>query len=333
MSSLPEIEILLATYNGDRFLRQQIDSILTQDYKNIRVLARDDGSNDGTLEILGEYAERLSDRFRIMPSTAATGSAKRNFLLLIQESTAEYVCFSDQDDVWLPYKVSKTKQVMDQLESEWGRNVPLLVFTDLRVVDEKLNTIYESFWAHMGIDPERIDRLAELLGKSVVTGCTVMANRRLLELSLPMPTEALMHDRWVALLASVLGKAGFLRTQTVLYRQHDRNVLGIGRNVIDDPAEKRHRSLRERIQQFRRNKKEYVEEWKSCHRQARALLEMYAAELPKRKRDLLVAYLRCETSKSRIVRIAILISHRFYFAGRPRNLAVLLHLLKINTTS
>ena len=106
MSSLTEVEILLATYNGARFLREQIDSILAQDYGNIRVLARDDGSSDGTVEILHQYAKRFPGRFRVMPSSAPTGSAKNNFLLLMKASTADYVCFADQDDVWLPAKVT-----------------------------------------------------------------------------------------------------------------------------------------------------------------------------------------------------------------------------------
>jgi glycosyltransferase involved in cell wall biosynthesis len=140
MSSLPEVEVLLATYNGARFLREQLDSIMAQDYGNIRVLARDDGSSDETIEILGQYAKKFPGCFRVMPAGSPTGSAKGNFLLLIKASTADYICFADQDDVWLPDKVSRTKQAMDQLESRWGTEVPLLVFTDLHVVDEAQDT-------------------------------------------------------------------------------------------------------------------------------------------------------------------------------------------------
>src|ERR1700734_3871762 len=98
MSSLPEVEVLLATYNGERFLREQIDSIIGQDYENIYRLARDDGSRDGTVEILNEYAQRFPERFRVMPASAAAGGPKANFLLLMKASTADYICFSDQDD-------------------------------------------------------------------------------------------------------------------------------------------------------------------------------------------------------------------------------------------
>src|SRR5271156_5979852 len=101
MNSLPEVEVLLATYNGARFLREQLDSILAQDYGNFRVLARDDGSSDETVEILVQYAEDFPDRVRVMPAGIATGNPQSNFLLLMRASTAEYVCFADQDDVWL----------------------------------------------------------------------------------------------------------------------------------------------------------------------------------------------------------------------------------------
>jgi glycosyltransferase involved in cell wall biosynthesis len=153
MSSLPEVEVLLATYNGARFLREQLDSIMAQDYGNIRVLARDDGSSDGTVEILDQYAKKFPGCFRVMPASAPTGTAKNDFLLLMKASTAEYICFADQDDVWLPDKVSRTKQAMDRLESRWGTKVPLLVFTDLRPLDRVAGIVYGEI--KRGGDPDR----------------------------------------------------------------------------------------------------------------------------------------------------------------------------------
>src|ERR1700733_8941719 len=100
MSSLPEVEVLLATYNGARFLREQLDSIMAQDYGNIRVLARDDGSSDETVEILDQYAKRFPGCFRVMPPSPATGNAKNNFLLRIKPSPPGNFCFLDQADEW-----------------------------------------------------------------------------------------------------------------------------------------------------------------------------------------------------------------------------------------
>ncbi len=329
MSSLPEVEVLLATYNGARFLREQLDSILAQDYGNIRVLARDDGSSDETVEILSLYAQRFPGRVRVMPASPPTGSSKKNFQLLMKASTADYVCFADQDDVWLPNKVSRTKQAMDQLESRWGTKVPLLVFTDLQVVDEQLNLLYQSFWRYMNIDPDRMDRLPELMVQSVVTGCTAMLNRPLLELSLRMPAGAFMHDRWIGLLASFLGKSSMVRAQTVLYRQHQHNVLGTGRNVTGVAVEEQARSLLERIRRPR-SALALVPLWKISQQEARTFLTEHGAEVTDEKRELLRAFLRCQTSRSRFIRIATFIRYGFYYAGLKLNLAMLLHLWKMN---
>ena len=329
MSSLPEVEVLLATYNGARFLREQLDSIMAQDYGNIRVLARDDGSSDETVEILDQYAKRFPGCFRVMPPSPATGNAKNNFLLLMKASTAEYICFADQDDVWLPDKVRETKQAMDQLEARWGTKVPLLVFTDLQVVDDKLAILHPSFWAHMNIDPNRMDRPAALMVQSVVTGCTAMLNRPLLELSLRMPGEAFMHDRWIGLLASFMGKSSGVRIPTVLYRQHENNVLGTGRDVAASAEAKPTRSLWERMLRPRISDGQLFL-WNLSQRETRAFLQEYGADLPAGKRALLRAFLRCQTSRSRLVRVATFLRYGFYYAGLKHNLAMVLHLWKMN---
>ena len=326
--SLPEVEILLATYNGERFLREQIDSLLAQDYENIRVLARDDGSSDGTVEILQQYAERVPDRFQLMPASPATGSAKQNFLLLMKASSADYICFSDQDDVWLPDKVSRTKQAMDQLESQWGRKGPLLVFSDLHLVDEQLKVLYESFWTHMNIDPDRINRIPELMVQSVVTGCTAMLNRPMLDLAVRMPEEAFMHDRWIGLLASFMGRSGIVRAQTVLYRQHEHNVLGTGRNVTGTAVTQRSRSLLERMG-GPDIAAAHVRLWNISQQDARAFLTEHGSELTASKRDLLEAFLCCQTSRSRFIRIVTFIRYGFYYPGLRLNLSMALHLWKM----
>lgn len=316
MVASPLVEVLLATYNGERFLRDQIDSILSQDYKNMHVLARDDGSSDSTTRILSEYEERFPDRFRIMPTSAPCGSAKDNFLLLMKASTSEYVCFSDQDDIWLPDKVSRTMQAMAALESQHGTNAPLLIFTDLRVVDDTLKTLHESFWEQAGIVPGHINRLAAVLVHNPVTGCTMLINRPLLTMSVQMPGEAAMHDSWIALLASAFGASATVGAKTVLYRQHDRNVIGI---------ESRERSLRERMARFLQGEGRVLQ-WKINERLAEALLRIHGKDLSPDRRQLLKAYLRCGRSESRIVRVATMLRYRFFRPGFLRNAATLIDL-------
>jgi glycosyltransferase involved in cell wall biosynthesis len=319
--SSPPVEVLLATYNGERFLREQIDSILSQDYRNLRVLARDDGSNDGTTAILKEYEQRFPDRFRTMPPGAPTGSAKDNFLLLMKASASDYVCFSDQDDLWLPGKVSKTMQAMSALESRHGTDTPLLVFTDLQVVDDALKPLHESFWRQAGIVPEHINRLAAVLVHNPVTGCTMLINRPLLDMSVEMPGEAVMHDSWIALLASAFGASKAVAAKTVLYRQHDRNVIGVDAH---------RRSWREQVERFFEGEGRALQ-WKSNERQAEALLRIHKEELSPKHRRLLEAYLRCGRSQSRIVRLATMLRYRFFRPGILRNAATLIDLWRAKT--
>jgi glycosyltransferase involved in cell wall biosynthesis len=314
------VEVLLATYNGERFLREQIDSILAQDYPNLRVLARDDGSSDQTADTLNEYAARFPGRFQVLQPSPATGSAAANFLLLMKASTAPYICFSDQDDVWLPDKVSRTKQAMDQLESQWGADAPLLVFTDLLVVDDQLKTLHDSFWAHQKIEPARIHRLPPLLVQNVVTGCTAMLNRKLLERSLSMPGDALMHDHWIALLASSMGKSAAVSTPTILYRQHDRNLLGAGNRA---------QTLADLNRRIRRSREREMQ-WEKSQRQAEAFLRVHGDELSSQNRDHLKAYLPRGTKRSRLRRISNMLRHGFHRVGFVSNLMMIVDLWTMN---
>jgi glycosyltransferase involved in cell wall biosynthesis len=318
LSRATGVEVLLATYNGERFLREQVDSILKQDYGDLQVLARDDGSSDGTVEILSQYAQKFPDRFRVLPAGPATGRAGENFLLLMKASTAGYICFADQDDVWLPDKVRRTKQAMDQLESRWGPDIPLLVFTDLRVVDDQLRVLHHSFWAHQRIEPEYVYRLAALLRQNVVTGCTAMLNRILVDLSLRMPKDTPMHDQWIGLLASAMGRVGILKAQTVLYRQHDRNVIG---------ADQRSKSLSAVVRKIREPNARYAQ-WKTDLGLAKALLKVHGDELSSRNREMLNAFLGLGTSGNRYLRIFTLIRYRFFRKGLLRNVATFVDLWK-----
>lgn len=314
MSGGADVEVLLATYNGEPFLRDQIESILGQDYAGVRVVARDDGSSDGTVEILEEFAERFPERFQVLPPSNGRGSAKDNFLQLMIASRERYVCLADQDDVWQPQKISLSKSAMDRLESMSGGDTPLLVFTDLCVVDDELNVLRESFWKHQKLDPARIHNFAALLGQNVVTGCTVMMNRRLVDLALRMPSEAYMHDQWVALLAAAMGSAMPVEIATVLYRQHDRNVVGFAqRGATPSDLVRRFRN-----HDARRN------QWKTSQRQAEAFLRTYEVELPADIREVLRSYLKCGATESRLMRSYLLIRYGFLRAGFLEKMATLI---------
>ena len=222
------IDILLATYNGAAWLRPQIESLLAQDYPVFRVLVSDDGSNDDTVQILREYERRAPGRFLLTPTSTPGQGAKRNFEHLMQcclaQGQARWFAFADQDDVWSPGKLSLCAAHMLSLEAKAGPAAPCLVHTDLQVVDSRGRLIHPSLARYEGLDPAVATR-ESLLSVNEVTGCTVLGNRRLLELALPFPQAAIMHDWWCAVIAGS-GARVYVAQPTVYYRQHAANQIG-----------------------------------------------------------------------------------------------------------
>jgi hypothetical protein len=141
--------------------------------------------------------------------------------------------FCDQDDIWLPDKIELTLNTMKAAEQTWP-NLPLLVHTDLKIVDETLAPIAESFWKLHGILPESDCQLKKIIYKNIVTGCTVMINKKAKEISLPFPLEVSVHDWWIALNVVKHGKIIHIKTPTVLYRQHAANLIGAKKSLKED---------------------------------------------------------------------------------------------------
>ena len=204
-----------------KYLKAQLDSLFSQSYKNFKLIARDDGSSDKTLEILKSYDIEL------LPSNENIG-VKSSFETLLkyafENSDADYFMFCDQDDVWNQDKVKLTLQKMYEMEKLY-KNTPILVHTDLEVVDENLHTINPSFMKLQNLN-EKKNRLNNLLIQNTITGCTVMINRDLAKLCLPMSSNAIVHDWWVGLVASCFGKIAYLQQSTIKYRQHTSNTIG-----------------------------------------------------------------------------------------------------------
>lgn len=232
-------DILLATYNGERFLRQQLDSLLAQTEQDFRISVLDDASTDGTPAVLADYSARFPGKMEVRSVRQHTGDPARNFFALLAGSTGDYVMLCDQDDVWKPDKIRASLQIMHEQE-EKTPDRPVLVHTDLEVVGEDLHRISPSFFAYQRLEPS-FSSLPRLVVQNNVTGCTILMNHCLRE-RVRVPASIFMHDWWLALTASAFGTVVCLREPTVLYRQHQGNVVGASRTHSLSAAADRIRS-------------------------------------------------------------------------------------------
>ena len=221
-----KIAILLATYNGARFLREQLESLFRQSCDDFCLYVRDDGSTDDTLKIVDKFVQNFPDRISVVDDGANHSGAAQSFMRLLESVDADYYMFCDQDDVWHQDKVEKTLARMREVETQMGDGAPVAVSTDLRVVDENLNVLAESFNANLKIGVFR-KHPQMLYVRHVVTGCAMMFNRAARTASLPMSPLSTMHDEWIALCTQFKGgKVVVMDEATIDYRQHSSNTLG-----------------------------------------------------------------------------------------------------------
>jgi glycosyltransferase involved in cell wall biosynthesis len=220
---MPSCEVLLAAYNGARYGAALLDSLLAQTSQEFGLVVRDDGSQDGTPEMLAAYAPRFEGRMRLIAGGAPTGSAKGNFSILLQESTADYVLCADIDDVWQPDKVAATLRLLAEAEAQTRAGAPIFVFTDVTPVDEALNPLAASFWRFKKIDPQISKKLSQSLVCPAMLGCASGMNRALVDMITPIPEGVTGHDWWALLVAACFGVVAFSPERTMLYRLHGDN--------------------------------------------------------------------------------------------------------------
>ena len=221
-----KVAILMATYNGEKYLEEQIESILDQTYKDFILYIRDDNSTDNTNKIIDEYVEKYPEKIVKVNDERVAKGACNNFMYLLEHvyklNKYEIFMFSDQDDVWLEDKVKVTVNEYNKLNN---KERPILMHTDLKVVDSQLHTINESFLEYSNLNGE-YDKFNNYLIQNNVTGCTMLINKRLVDLVKFDISNLCMHDWYFALIASAFGQAIYKNYATIKYRQHGSNVLG-----------------------------------------------------------------------------------------------------------
>ena len=219
------ISVVLCTYNGEKYLQEQLDSISKQTCLPDELIVCDDGSTDSTIEILEVFSKTAPFETRIFCNDKNLGPG-RNFAKAINLSKGKFICLCDQDDYWLPNKIENSIQKITSMEKRFGQNQPLLVHTDAIVADENLIKVHSSLWDFQHSFPQKGHTFAKLLSQNLVTGCTAVINKALKDKALPIPENAVMHDWWFALVAAAFGQIDSICKPTLLYRQHGKNDIG-----------------------------------------------------------------------------------------------------------
>jgi hypothetical protein len=325
------IEILLATYNGERFLPEQIESITSQSFTDYHILASDDNSSDCTFEILRSYESVLGEKIKVVQSN--THSAKENFYNLLDMADDKYIALCDQDDFWESDRLKKSLEAIQRLEKKYGKETPILVHSDLEIVDGNLNSQNKKMSELTGIS-EAIKyakkeskylytistekSFSRYLVENNITGNTVIINKALLDIY-KRPKVSFMHDWWLGLIAFTFGKVGFLNECLVKYRQHESNELG-AKNPLELHNIKK------------RNKKKIRENYDCMFAQVEEFLRLYKDELGKSRsadtyfaRKYLNAFANMK-SKNRVSKIRDILKYSFFKSSKILTIGEMLNI-------
>ncbi len=288
--NVSKVQVLLSTYNGEKYLKEQLDSLLAQDYPNIDILIRDDGSKDSTKQILTGYENHKNISVIYGSNIGIIASFLE--LLKISDPEAEFFAFCDQDDVWLKDKISRAVGFLDQYPKENS----LLYCSRTTLVDENLNIIGQSEI------PKRGPSFKNALVQNIATGCTIVINRMSRELLMKeIPKTVGMHDWWMYLVVSAFGKVIYDTESKILYRQHSSNAIGYKTNTIARWVA--------RIQRFLRSGGLYL-----VTEQAKEFKRIYDSLLPKDKKVILDRFI--DDRKSFVGRLRYSFSSEVYRQSR-----------------
>lgn len=307
------IDILMAVYNGEKYLEEQLESIINQSFSKWQLIIHDDGSADNSLAIIQKYETKYPEKIKVIDDSIKFGSSKNNFAHLMKYSKADYIMFADQDDVWERDKVKHSYKIIRKLEAKMSAEIPILVHGDLEVVNEHLETVNASLFQMQKLDYKK-SKLKDYLVQNNVTGCTVIMNKILKDLCYDMPKEAIMHDWWLALTASAFGCVYGVNKSDIKYRQHGNNVEG---------AKNLH-SLAYLTKKLC-NKKEVKETLWRTYSQAEAFFYMYKEQLDYNTKKMILAYISLNNN-TKLYKYKIIFKYGFMKSGFIRKLGYLLYI-------
>lgn len=307
------LSILLASYNGEQFIKEQIDSLLNQTVQDFKLFICDDKSTDLTFYIVREYVSKYPDKIFVSETNRNTGSPKHNFINLMIEHKDDYIMLCDQDDVWMPDKIEKSLNKIQEMERILGVSVPLLVHSDLTVTNKNLETIYYSFIKAAKAQYDKT-ALKNIIIQNILTGCTAIYNRALAQLIFTEPDYMIMHDWWLVLIASAFGNIGTICEPTILYRQHEDNDSGANRKR---PIE----HIFYKIFNFN----EVTGTLINTYRQANSFLSLYSDRLTTEQKTLVEAYVSIPQIR-KIERLKVLFKYGIWKNGIIRKIAQIMAL-------
>lgn len=224
------VDILLSVYNGEKYLHEQLNSILNQTHTNWRIIARDDGSTDGSVSIMNEFASQYPENFLIIRQPFGNVGYKNSYAILMQHANADYIMFSDQDDYWLP---DKTELMLKEMKLRHKNNaIPALLCCDLSICDENLNLLVRSYYAHIGLNSGYGSQI--ILLASQLHGCAFLFNKPLLDMcnKIIVAENGLKnfavtgHDTFLSVISALGGNIYFYDNPLVKHRIHKENTIG-----------------------------------------------------------------------------------------------------------
>lgn len=231
-----KIDILMATYNGEKYLAEQLDSIINQTYHNWNLLIRDDNSTDKTLEIIQNYHKK-DKRIKILKDNKGNLGIVRNFEELLKSSESEFIMFSDQDDIWVENKLDMYLKMIEKI-----KNKGFMIHSDAILFDKnKSNILKDTFISKKAINKG----LENVFFNYFVQGATILISKEIKNFILPFPKEVYLHDRYIHLISELFFERIFVNKALIYYRQHGDNQIG-AKNTIRELLLKRYFDERDR---------------------------------------------------------------------------------------
>lgn len=298
-----KVAILLATYNGEKYIRKQLDSLAKQSYSEFTCFIHDDGSSDNTKKVVDDFISR-DDRFVYVDGPSQHG-AKGNFMYLLSNIESEYYLFCDQDDYWHTDKVKRLLSLLVKIENE----KPSLCFCNLNVVNDEGKVISEDFMEYSGFYVKKLD-YKNILFKNVAPGCVMILNKRLRNEAIKLKSleNIAMHDWWCIAVACTKGNCSFLNESLNDYYQHSTQQIGA---VRDDNSIKKVKN--KLLCLFSNKEKAEKQKWlEGVSNQAKEVCDLLLPDDPNYQELYNLAHLR---EHCKVTRMSYLLHYHWNYAG------------------